>query len=104
MPRMAPTPLPVPPPQRAITPPTRADRDFLLHLQRLALTYFLDNQTTLGLILDRQSNHGPPRPQGICSTAATGMGFIALALASATPYRLLTRAEAVQRIRTGLQA
>jgi hypothetical protein len=101
---MAPTPLPVSPPQPAVTPPTRADRDFLLHLQRLALTYFLDNQTTLGLILDRQSNHGPPRSQGICSTAATGMGFIALALASATPYRLLTRAEAVQRIRTGLQA
>src|SRR5262249_37943351 len=61
------------------------------------------NQTPSGLILDRQSNHGPPRPAGQCSTAATGMGWIALALAAAPPYRLLGRAEAVLRVRTGLE-
>jgi hypothetical protein len=81
-----------------------ADRGFLLHLQRQALAYFVDNQAGNGLMLDRQSNHGPRRSSGLCSTAATGMGFIALALASAEPYHLLGRAAAVQHIRAGLDA
>jgi hypothetical protein len=81
-----------------------ADRGFLLHLQRQALAYFVDNQAGNGLVLDRQSNHGPRRSSGLCSTAATGMGFIALALASAEPYRLLGRAAAIQHIRAGLDA
>ena len=76
-----------------------ADRGFLLCLQRQALQYFLDNQVPSGLILDRQHNHGPPRPKGLCSTAATGMGLIALALASTAPYRLVGRRLAVLRIR-----
>jgi hypothetical protein len=79
-----------------------ADRGFLLCLQRQALQYFLDNQVPSGLILDRQQNHGPPRPKGLCSTAATGMGLIALALASAAPYRLVGRRLAVLRIRACL--
>ncbi len=81
-----------------------ADRSFLLQLQRQALQYFVDNQAANGLILDRQSNQGPPRPHGMCSTAATGMGFIALALASAPPHRLLSPGAAALRIRVGLEA
>src|SRR5581483_11518646 len=49
---------------------TPAERDFLLGLQRDALQYFLDNQTPAGLTLDRQSNHGPRRAFGLCSTSA----------------------------------
>jgi hypothetical protein len=83
---------------------TSAERALLLRLQRQALDYFLDNQTAGGLVLDRQHNHGPRRPHGLCSTAATGMGFIALALASAPPYYLLSPQAAVRRIGTGLRA
>src|SRR5436309_11895963 len=71
-----------------------ADYRLLLGLQREAMHYFLDNQTPAGLVLDRQSNHGPPRRQQPCSLAATGMGFIAMALATAPPYRLLGRPSA----------
>jgi len=80
-----------------------ADRWFLLRLQRQALEYFLDNQADNGLILDRQCNFGPRRQHGVCSTAATGMGFIALALASASPHGLLSAASASLRIRAGLE-
>jgi hypothetical protein len=80
-----------------------AHRGFLLRLQRQALQYFVDNQTGNGLILDRQRNHGPRQAHGLCSTAATGMGLIALALASAPPYRLLSPRSAALRIRTALQ-
>lgn len=79
------------------------DRAFLLGQQRLALRYFLDNQAVNGLVLDRQANHGPRRAHGLCSLAATGMGLIALALASAPPYRLLTRREAARRVAAGLR-
>jgi hypothetical protein len=81
-----------------------ADRALLLRLQCRALHYFLDNQTPHGLMLDRQSNHGPRRPHGLCSTTATGMGFIALALASAPPYRLIEPGEALRRVSAGLRA
>src|SRR5437588_12048042 len=80
-----------------------AERAFLLRLQEQALGYFLDNQTPAGLVLDRQSNFGPRRERGLCSTAATGMGFIALALASASPYRLITRTGAIRRIIRGVE-
>jgi hypothetical protein len=80
-----------------------ADRGFLLHLQALALRYFLDNQAADGLFLDRQRNFDAPLPGGWRSTAATGMGFIALALASAEPFRLLTRAETIARVGRGLR-
>jgi hypothetical protein len=80
---------------------TRAERTLLLGLQKQAIQYFLDNQTPDGLVLDRQRNHGPHRHQ-LRSTSATGMGLIALALASAPPFRLLTTAEAVTRVRTAL--
>src|SRR5262249_17955985 len=81
-----------------------AERAFLLHLQTLALRYFLDNQTPAGLVLDRQRNFGPRRAHGWGSTAAPGMGLIALALASAEPFRLLTPAAAADRVRRGLRA
>jgi hypothetical protein len=74
----------------------------LLRLQAQGLSYFLDNQTADGLMLDRQANHGPRRPHGLVSTAATGMGFIALALASAEPYRRISPSEAVARVRRGV--
>jgi hypothetical protein len=82
---------------------TARDRGLLLRLQSRALQYFLDNQTPAGLILDRQRNRGPLRTSGLCSTTATGMGWIALALASEEPYRLLSPPEATLRIRTGLE-
>jgi hypothetical protein len=78
--------------------PTPADRQLLLQLQQEALRYFLDNQAPNGLVLDRQSNHGPHRPHGLCSTSASGMGLIAVALASAPPYQLLAPAAAVERV------
>jgi hypothetical protein len=77
---------------------TPAQRGALLRLQRQALQYFLDNQLPGGLILDRQSNHGPRRAHGLLSTSATGMGLIALALASAPPYRLLPPSSAAARV------
>ncbi len=83
---------------------TTRDRGLLLRLQLQALQYFLDNQTSCGLVLDRQRNRGSLRKRGLCSIAATGMGCIALALASDEPYRLLRRREAILRIRMALQA
>ena len=88
----------------ASPPIERSERIFLLGLQRQALRYFLDNQTPGGLVRDRQANQGPLMPRGWCSTAATGMGLIALSLAAAPPYRMLSRAEAVGRVRTALDA
>ncbi len=82
---------------------TPSDRAFLLQLQRQAIEYFLDNQAANGLMLDRQSNHGPRRPHGLCSTAATGMGLVALALASAPPHNLLGPSAAATRVRAGLE-
>jgi hypothetical protein len=81
-----------------------ADRAFLSRLQRQALEYFVENQAANGLMLDRQSNHGPRRAHGLCSTSATGMGFIALALGSAEPHHLLSPSCAVERIRFALEA
>lgn len=83
--------------------PSATDRHFLLTLQQRAIRYFPDNQTPSGLFLDRQCNRGPLRTGGLCSTSATGMGWIALALASAEPYRLVPKADAVRRIRAGLE-
>jgi hypothetical protein len=76
----------------------RSERAFLLQLQRQALQYFLDNQTSAGLVLDRQSNHGPRRAHGLCSTAASGMGLVAFALAGAEPYGLISPQDAKRRI------
>ena len=87
----------------ALPGPSACDRAFLLGLQRQALQYFLDNQTADGLVFDRQSNFGSRRRHGLCSLAATGMGFIALALASAPPFRLLSAADAARRVGDGLR-
>jgi hypothetical protein len=78
------------------------ERAFLSLLHARAVRYFLDNQTADGLFLDRQRNFDPLRAGGWCSTATTGMGFIALALASAEPFRLLSRASAAERVSRGL--
>ena len=81
-----------------------AEWSLLLRLQRLALRYFLENQLACGLVLDRQRNHGPRAASGLCSTAATGMGLMALALASAPPYQLLTVGAAILRVRAAVEA
>lgn len=79
------------------------DRELLGLLQRRALAYFLDNQLPGGLIRDRQVNIGPLRDIGPCSVAATGMGLIAIALASAEPYRLVSHREAIVRVRAAVE-
>ncbi len=79
------------------------DRGLLRLLQRRALRYFLDNQGADGLVQDRQANHGPTRQAGPLSISATGMGLIAVSLASAAPYRLIPRREAVSRVRAALE-
>src|SRR4051794_15682691 len=77
---------------------------FLLRQQRLALRYFLDNQLPAsGLVLDRQRNFGAFRAGGLIRTAATGMGLIAVALASPEPSRLLSPSLARRRIRRALE-
>ncbi len=78
------------------------DRDWLRLLQRRAIGYFLENQAPSGLIDDRQANHGPRRDAELCSTSATGMGLIAIALASAAPHRLIDRGEAIARVGAAL--
>lgn len=76
-------------------------------LQRKAFAYFLDNQLEHGLVLDRQRNRGRRKYTGLCSTSATGMGLIALALASSQEHALISRYDARTRIkrvlRTSLQ-
>jgi hypothetical protein len=79
------------------------ERATLLRLQAQYLRYFLDNQAADGLVLDRQANSGPRRSGGVCSTSATGMGFIAIAIASVGPHRLLPVGDAVARIRRGVE-
>jgi hypothetical protein len=75
----------------------------LLGLQRDAIRYFIDNQLAHGLMLDRQRNHGRRKFTGLCSLSATGMGLIALALASSAEHRMLTRAQACKRIKRALR-
>jgi hypothetical protein len=67
-------------------------------LQRRQLQYFLDNQLPSGLILDRQRNHGAVDFNGLASTSATGMGLVAIALASMLPYRMLSRSDAIRKV------
>lgn len=80
------------------------DKRLLLEYQTLTLSYFLDNQLPHGLILDRQANQGPLRQDGLCSTSATGMGLLAIALASTPEYGLLSRYDARRRISRGIEA
>jgi hypothetical protein len=82
---------------------SQAQRKLLLGLQQRAIGYFLENQTPGGMLLDRQRNHGPRLENGLASTSTTGMGLIALALASAAPHRLIARTEAVARVAAALE-
>jgi hypothetical protein len=81
----------------------KSDARLLRLLQERALRYFLENQHSNGLVQDRQSNHGPARSDEPLSISATGMGLIAIALASADPYRLISREEAIARVRRALE-
>jgi hypothetical protein len=89
-------------PALAFLPDVKAHR-LLEDLQRRQLSYFLENQTDSGLMLDRQHNHSEPDCSGLSSTAATGMGMIAIALAAQPQYRMLTSAQAVSRIEKTLR-
>jgi hypothetical protein len=82
---------------------SNTDRRLLRLLQRRALRYFLDNQGPDGLVQDRQANLGPTRQSGPLSISATGMGLIAVSLASSAPYRLIPRPEATSRVRAALE-
>lgn len=79
------------------------NKRLLMEYQKRALSYFLENQLPHGLILDRQANHGQLRFDGLCSTSATGMGLIAVGLASSPEYRLISRADAKERIARGIE-
>jgi hypothetical protein len=81
----------------------KSDQRLLRLLQRRALRYFLDNQGADGLVQDRQSNHGPTRQSEPLSISATGMGLISIALASAEPYHLISRGEAITRVRLAIE-
>jgi hypothetical protein len=73
-------------------------------LENQAIKYFLDNQTESGLIFDRQTNFGQTNKSPWISLSATGMGLIAIALASGPNHHLITRAEAIARVRKALLA
>lgn len=81
---------------------TSADA-LLFGLQRDAIRYFLDNQLPNGLVLDRQRNHGRRKFTGLCSISATGMGLIAICLASSAELSLITEAAARKRIKKALR-
>ena len=79
-----------------------SDRVLLRHLQRRALNYFLDNQLPNGLVLDRQSNHGPSAGRD-AQHHRDRHGPDRSIAASASPYRLITEQEAIDRVRTSLE-
>lgn len=81
---------------------SNSERALLHGLHQQALAYFVDNQLEHGLILDRQHNHGRRSYNGLCSTASTGMGLIALGLAATREHALISRSEAKARTRTAL--
>jgi len=78
-----------------------ADKKVLAQLENEAIKYFLDNQLDNGLILDRQTNFDKPASASeySCSISGTGMGLIAIALASGPKHNLITRDEAIARVK-----
>ena len=91
----------------ASSSPSGAEEKLLLDLQLKYLQYFLDNQcgnehpAVCGFFLDRQRNFGAPYKEGQVSSSATGMGCIAIALAS--KHKLISHEEAIDRIKKALQ-
>lgn len=81
-----------------------SERKLLHGLHQQALQYFIDNQLPNGFILDRQRNHNKRTYKGLISTSATGMGLMALALASNKDHGLLTRTAACKRVERALKA
>lgn len=82
---------------------THAQRKLLVQLERDAFKYFLENQLDNGLVLDRQHNFGPRKKHGTCSLSATGMGLIAISLASSPEHHVISRDDARQRVRLALE-
>lgn len=80
----------------------RHQRRRLMSLQHRAIQYFLDNQLSSGLVLDRQVNQGRRIYNRLTSTSATGMGLMAHALACMPEYRLISGREAVERVQRAL--
>jgi hypothetical protein len=93
--RLPPEPLP---PHGGEVALTWKQRGLLAEIQARSFQYFLEDQFPHGLVFDRRSNHGPAREGVWCSTAATGMGLIAVALAAAPPYHLLTPKAAIGEV------
>lgn len=75
----------------------------LRRLEKESIRYFVENQLGHGLILDRQRNFGRRNMTGLCSLSATGMGLIALALASEPENAILTKKESRRRIALALR-
>jgi hypothetical protein len=72
-------------------------------LEDQGIKYFLDNQIDGGLMFDRQTNFGKSTSSW-CSLSATGMGLIAVALASGPNHHMITREDAIARVRKALLA
>jgi hypothetical protein len=75
----------------------------LRRLERESILYFIENQLSHGLILDRQRNFGRRSTKGLISLSATGMGLIALALAAEPENALLSKKESRRRIRLAIK-
>jgi hypothetical protein len=79
-------------------------KELLARLEGEAIQYFLDNQLDNGLIQDRQTNFDKSQPDYQCSLSATGMGLIAIALASGPKYKKISRTDAIARVSKALVA
>ncbi|MBS1993842.1 MAG: hypothetical protein JSS83_25170 [Cyanobacteria bacterium SZAS LIN-3] len=83
------------------------DKKLLLQLENEAIKYFLDNQLDNGLILDRQMNFASAAEMAAakehpCSVSGTGMGLIAIALASSPNHKIISREDAIARVKKTL--
>ncbi|MBU6453461.1 MAG: hypothetical protein KGS72_16895 [Cyanobacteria bacterium REEB67] len=79
-------------------------KKLLLRLEGEGIQYFLDNQLDNGLIQDRQTNFEKSHGQYQCSLSATGMGLIAIALASGPQFKKISREDAIARVHKALLA
>src|SRR5579862_6159235 len=79
-----------------------AEDAFLEELSRRAFLFFWERASpTTGLVLDRSSNNDRPDPRKVSSSAATGFGLTALAIASVRGWKAVrqTRQRALAILR-----